>query len=107
MRSRPTAGRPVLGRVRPDVVDLAGEGQGPVGLVPHRDDAIGSPAAGTPEPAPRAAPAGALLRPGGTPDRPLPVSRVAVASGPAGLPAVAENSGHQGRLGQLDLDGAI
>ncbi len=52
-----------------------------------------------------AAPAGALLRPDGTPDRPLPVCRVAVECEPPRLARHAENSRLQSLLGQLDLDG--
>jgi hypothetical protein len=53
----------------------------------------------------RAAPADALLGPGGSTNRPLSLYRVAVGFEPAGLAAVAENAGLQGLLAQLCLDG--
>ena len=52
-----------------------------------------------------AAPADALLGPGGTANRPLSVYRVAVEPEPPGLAPVAENPQHQSLLGQLYLDG--
>jgi hypothetical protein len=53
----------------------------------------------------RAAPADALLGPGGSTNRPLSSYRVAVGFEPAGLAAVAANAGLQGLLAQLCLDG--
>jgi predicted ester cyclase len=50
---------------------------------------------------------GGKLGPGGTPDRPLSVYRVAVGFEPPGLAPVAGNPGLQSLLGQLDLHGAI
>jgi hypothetical protein len=70
----------------PDVVDPAGEWQGRSSWSRNRADAIRFPGRGGAGACCNAAPADALLRPGGTPDRPLSVYRVAVAFEPPGLP---------------------
>ncbi len=90
----------------PDLADPAGEWQGRSSSR-NGDDAIGFPGRGEAGACCHATPAGALLRPGGTPDRPLSVYRVAVAFEPPGLPPGAEKPEHQSLLGQLYLDGAI
>ena len=91
----------------PDVVDPAGEWQGRSSWSRNRDDAIRFPGREEAEACYHAAPADAPLRPGGTPNRPLSVCRVAVEYEPPRLPPVAENPGRQSLLEQLDLDGAI
>jgi len=73
----------------------------------NRDDAIRFPGHEEAEACYHAAPAGAPLRPDGTPNRPLSVYRVAVEYEPSRLPPVANNPGRQSLLEQLDLDGAI
>ncbi len=99
--------RPVPGRVRPDVVDPAGEWQRRSSLSRNRDDAIRFPGREEAEACYHAAPADAPLRPDGTPDRPLSVYRVAFEYEPPRLPPVAEIPGRQSLREQLDLAGTI
>ncbi len=89
------------------VVDPAGEWRGRSGWSGSGDDAIRFLGRGEAGACDHAAPAGALLRPGGTANRPLSVYRVASGDEPAGLAPVAENPQHQSLLGRLCLDGAI
>ena len=89
----------------PDVVDPTGEWQRRSSWSRTGDDAIRFPGRGKAEACYHAAPADAPLGPGGTPNRPLSVHRVAVEYEPPGLPPVAENPGRQSLLGQLDPGG--
>jgi hypothetical protein len=83
------------------VVERAGEWQGRSGSSRNGMTRSGSLACY------RTTSADALLRPGGTPNRPSSVCRVAFGFEPPGLPPVARNPGRQSPLEQLDLDGAI
>lgn len=91
----------------PDVVDPGREWQGRPSWSRNGDDAIRFLSRQEAEACCNAAPAGAPLRPDGTPDRPLSVCRVVFGYELPRLPPVAENPGHPSLLEQLGLDEAI
>jgi hypothetical protein len=82
----------------PDVVDPGREWQGRSGWSRNGADAIRFLSRDEAEACYHAAPAGAPLRPGGIPGRPLPVCRVAFGYELPRLPPVAKNPGRQSLL---------